>query len=456
MRTPSLRRRVLGTGLAVFLLVVLVLEAFIALSLREQLERTLAEVLEARVQVARELARDHEGEELTARLTALGVSARVTTPDGEQLDNLPVIPRFGPGPPGPPTAVTGPFASEVVPLPGGGEIEVLATRAGVDATMRRVLLLMGVGTLLALVLGALLLRWATTAAIAPLGEIGAAARRTTEGLTGERLHPDDPRTELGRLAVAYDEMLDSLEDALERARIEEDRTRRFLDDAAHQLRTPIAGIRASVESLLDTDDPVQHDRLMANLVRETSRSARVLRDLLTMARLDAGRPPERLPTDLVALCADEVDRTRSLAPHLTVVCEGPEHGRVDAEVEPAAVQEVVANLLDNARRHAREEIQVQVTAAAHRWRIEVGDDGPGVEPEACQLIFERFATLDGLGGSGLGLPIARAVAEAHGGTLVYERGRFVLTLPRDVPDPDDAAPAAGGALRRPASPPPDA
>jgi two-component system, OmpR family, sensor kinase len=138
----------------------------------------------------------------------------------------------------------------------------------------------------------------------------------------------------------------------------------------------------------------------------------------------------------VGLCRDEVERTSSLAPQLAVTCTGPQEGEAIAEVDPLGVREVVANLLDNARRHAREHTEVRVERRGGGWRIEVVDDGPGVEPQAHDLIFERFATLDGHGGSGLGLPIARSIAEAHGGSLRYLTGRFVLDLP--------AAPAPSG------------
>jgi two-component system, OmpR family, sensor kinase len=225
---------------------------------------------------------------------------------------------------------------------------------------------------------------------------------------------------------------------VERAEEAEEHTRRFLDDAAHQLRTPVAGIRATVESLLSlTDaDPEVHERLMANLVRETSRASRLLRDLLTMARLDTGRPPARAGTDLEALCREEVDRTRSLAPHLEIDCQPASESLPDLVVDRAGVQEVVANLLDNARRHAATTIELRLSREGSAVHLEVGDDGPGVTPGAEELVFERFATLDGKGGSGLGLAIARSIAEAHGGGLACRDGRFVLTLPiEDVPAP---------------------
>ena len=428
MRTPSLRRRVMVAALAVFATLVLALETFIAVSLRANLEETLRDVLAARVEVTLELVDTEDATDLPGRLTALGIPAVITDADGGVAVTSPTTPPYGPGPPGRAPALDGPHISEVLALPDGGEVEVVASRAGVDATMRRVLLLMGIGTLLALALGFLLLRRVTATAMAPLGEMVQAARRTTSGQSGQRLRPDDEHTELGHLAVAYDEMLDALEGALERAQEAEESTRRFVVDAAHQLRTPLAGVRASVESLLHTDDPRDRDRLMTNLIRETARGSRVLNDLLQMARLDSGRPPERTPTDLYALARDEVERTRSLAPDLAVECTCPV-APPPTEVDESGLREVLANLLDNARRHAATRVDVTLEATPEWVRVRVDDDGPGVAPEARNLAFERFATLDGQGGSGLGLPIARAIVVAHGGELTCDQRGFELHLP---------------------------
>lgn len=431
MRTPPLRRRVALSALTVVTVLLVALGTFVVLSLRESMEQTLDELLTDRAELARQLHRTDGTEELARHLAAAGIPAVVTDADGAVLGEAePATTRFGEGPPAP-VDVRTPRVSRVVTLPDGAEVEVFATRAGVDATLRRVVTLMAVGALGAVLLAAVLLHRATASALAPLTTMVSSTRRTAEGSRGERLHPDDPSTELGRLAVAHDEMLDSLEAAVARAEAAEERTRRFVDDAAHQLRTPVAGIRATVESLLSvTDaDPVVHDRLMANLVRETSRASRLLRDLLTMARLDTGRPLELAPTDLEDLCNEEVARARSLAPDLTIRCQGPVEPLPDLAIDAPGIQEVVANLLDNARRHAAQAIELRIARGVGAVHLEVHDDGPGVTPGAEELIFERFATLDGGGGSGLGLAIARSVAEGHGGDLAYRDGRFVLTLP---------------------------
>ncbi len=170
--------------------------------------------------------------------------------------------------------------------------------------------------------------------------------------------------------------------------------------------------------------------MLANLIREVARAGRVLHSLLRIARLDQGRPPERQPTDLMALLDDEVERAAALAPALAITSrhEGAAVDRVLLDADD--VRELLANLLDNARRHAEERIVVTVTATEQELSVRVADDGPGVAEEARHRVFERFSSLDGHGGSGLGLPIARGIARAHGGDLVYDGEAFVLTLPR--------------------------
>jgi two-component system, OmpR family, sensor kinase len=445
MRTPSLRRRVVTVGLGVFALLVVVLEVFVALALRQSLDDTLAEVLEARVEVASGLVRTEEPEDLADRLAALGVPARVMLPGGERIEGVPSVPRYEPGPPGPTATVPGPWKTSTVAIPGGGEVEVLVTRAGVDATMRHVVILMAIGTAAALLVALVLLRKAASVAIAPLDHVVEAANRTASGQTGQRLRADDASTELGRLAIAFDAMLDELEDAVTRAQDAEERTRRFVDDAAHQLRTPIATLRAAVEVLLSTEEPDQRDLLMSHLVRETARANRLLNDLLLMARLDAGRPPERHPVDLAALTLDEVERTRTVAPDIEVRYVEPDAPPPPVEADANRLREVVANLLDNARRHADTLVTAHLAADGAGVRLRVDDDGPGVAPEARTLVFERFATLDGMGGSGLGLPIAWAIARAHGGDVTCDDDGFEVWLPVEAPaDTGSVAPRGDG------------
>jgi PAS domain S-box-containing protein len=231
------------------------------------------------------------------------------------------------------------------------------------------------------------------------------------------------------MAATLQSTLDSLETALVVAKESESQSRRFLADAAHQLRTPIAGIRSSAETLLRESDPETREQLLANILRETSRAARLMGSLLRMARLEQGEMPIPQPCDLVGLCRDEVDRVTDVAPQLQVAIRVEKPFTKLPEVDPHLVREILANVLDNARRHAARRIDLIVEEDEATVVVRVVDDGPGLAPELALRAFERFVSLDGHGGSGLGLAIARGLARAQDGDLAYEGRAFVLRLP---------------------------
>jgi len=229
-------------------------------------------------------------------------------------------------------------------------------------------------------------------------------------------------------ADTLESTLRSLEEALKAAQASEARCRRFLADAAHQLRTPIAGIRACSETLLRGAPPDQRDHLLLDVVRETARASRVMTGLLRIARADDDGALRFTACDVAAVCADEVARCRAVAPALDVDLRTPVGHQFRPVLDANVVREVLANLLDNARRHAVRRIEVIIKVSEGDVEIHVRDDGPGIPADAVERAFERFISLDGHGGSGLGLPIARDLAQAHGGDLTYD-GEFVLCLP---------------------------
>jgi two-component system OmpR family sensor kinase len=149
-----------------------------------------------------------------------------------------------------------------------------------------------------------------------------------------------------------------------------------------------------------------------------------------MARLDRGDRPERRPCDLAALCREETERAAVLAPNLRVSFRTL-NGTGTVGVDSDAIREVLANVLDNARRHAASRIDVTFAQGPTDAKVSVADDGPGLPESSTERVFEPFVVLDGHGGSGLGLTIARGTARAHGGDVTYEDGRFVLRLPVD-------------------------
>lgn len=241
-------------------------------------------------------------------------------------------------------------------------------------------------------------------------------------------------TDQRRMAAALDRTMRALESALDDARESEERSRRFLADAAHQLRGPIAGVRACAETLLRGPGESDSDLLLADLVREVSRAGRLISALLRLARIDQGVTPKAEACDVVTICESEVDRTRVLAPGLDVSMEIDGVPGADVELDGNSLTEILSNLLDNARRHARTRLRLHARADNQHLNIAVSDDGSGVADDAVGHIFDRFVSLDGKGGSGLGLPIARALAQAHGGDVTYRRDDafggacFVVTL----------------------------
>jgi two-component system, OmpR family, sensor kinase len=235
------------------------------------------------------------------------------------------------------------------------------------------------------------------------------------------------------MVVAFNDMLDELEEAIERSQQAEELSRRFLADAAHQLRNPAAGIRASVATMARTDDPEDRERMIDNLAAESARMSRLLSSLLRVARLDSKEPPAFAPTPLREHLQAVIERQAVRAPRLRFELEAEEE--IVAEVDAAAVEEAAGNLLDNAARHADEEVRVELTTDATDAVIRVTDDGPGIPAELAGRIFDRFTSFDERGGSGLGLPIARGIAAAHGGTLSHEPTGFVLRVPLRRPDP---------------------
>jgi signal transduction histidine kinase len=289
------------------------------------------------------------------------------------------------------------------------------------------------------------------AAIEPLYRLTGIAESITGGDRGRRVRPDRPTTELGRAAKAFDTMLDALESSESRARSAaaaaaeaESATRRFLADAAHELRTPITGIQAGAELMVSAasqrDDPESaHQRHRAELVLTEARQAgRLVGDMLDLSRIDAGLALQLQDCDLVSLARSERDRSAMLAPEIDVRCVGVPALRVRAD--PNRIAQILANVADNARRHtpAGGEVLIDVRRNGSRAELTVTDTGTGVPEDQRSRIFERLVRLDDsrarhYGGAGLGLPIARALARAHVGDLVclpHQPGaRFLLTLP---------------------------
>ncbi len=336
---------------------------------------------------------------------------------------------------------------------GSGATLLLTADAGdVQRTLEQVRIALLAGALAVLLVAALVLGPVVDGALRPLDRITSLARSIRQGDRGDRLRPDRPGTELGTTAQAFDEMLDAVEGAEEHAVAAERRLRAFLSDAAHELRTPLAGLQAAGEHLLRADPPrEERERTLVMLLRESRRAGRLVDDMLLMARIDSGLPLERRPVDLVALATDVVTtrRLRATEAVLEVRADAP----LVVDADPDRVAQVLGNLVDNALRAAgaRGRVRVELTPTDDHAVVDVVDDGPGIPPADRDRVFERLVRLDDGhsrqdSGAGLGLPIARGIARAHGGDLVVVDDstgtRFRLTLPTG---PDGKADGGAGA-----------
>ncbi len=251
---------------------------------------------------------------------------------------------------------------------------------------------------------------------------------------GRRVAEPASADEIARLAATMNAMLDRLQYSA-------DQQRQFVSNASHELRSPLAASRADIEVALAHPADTDVRRTLQTLLADNDRMTALIDDLLFLARGDEGdlQPPGTL--------LDLDDHVRDEAGHLQRRTDVP----IDlATVEPAVVRanadqinRVIANLLDNAVRHARSRVTVSLTTTGEEARLTVDDDGPGVPEHLRERIFERFGRADGSrsrqsGGTGLGLAIVREIAGAHGGSIDLEPSpagaRFVLRLPAENPD----------------------
>lgn len=261
----------------------------------------------------------------------------------------------------------------------------------------------------------------------------------------------DPHTEVGQVGSALNRMLDHVHGALHARQQSEMRVRQFVADASHELRTPLASIRGYAELTRRGREDIGPDtrHALGRIESEAGRMTLLVEDLLLLARLDAGRPLQFEQTDLIPLVVDTISDARAA---------GMDHNwRLDLPDEPALVsgdaarlQQVLINLLGNARKHTPE--GTTVTARVQRrgpWMcVDVEDNGQGIPPDLLPHVFERFARGDSSrsrasGSTGLGLAIVQAVSTAHGGAVTVDSvpGRTVFTL---------HLPAVGPATPRPA------
>jgi two-component system OmpR family sensor kinase len=308
--------------------------------------------------------------------------------------------------------------------PAGNLLLVAMPLDDVDSTLSQLLVLelaiAGGVTLVVILATALLVR----RGLRPLERIGSTARSIVLSDLSQRVTPATERTEVGRLGLALNTMLGQLEEAFKEREANELRLRHFVSDASHELRTPLTSMRGYAELLRRNPDMDPEDMTLAmrRIDEETQRMGILVDDLLLLARLDQGRPLESRPVDMEALVADAcadaraADGGRAITTRVTapLVVSG----------DQLRLRQVLSNLLRNALVHtpAGTPVEVGLRRDDGHAVLEVIDHGPGIAPAHAERVFERFYRADAgrsgdQGGSGLGLSIAAAVVQAHGGRV---------------------------------------
>jgi signal transduction histidine kinase len=488
----SLRRRVVLFSLAVLGVVLVLVSALVLLFTGIESRSDLVVQLNSRAALADQLARQRlppativervRGPAVRVELigrngTSYGSGGFRPDPSGP-VRVYPDSPDPG-GPPGPPgrRGQGGPVLHRT--LADGSQLTLYGDAGELTAIQRRLSRLLVVLGLAGLAVAGLALLATTRLALGPLDTMTALARSIAAGDRGRRLAPTRTDTELGRTASAFDAMLDSLEGAERQAkqseavaRSSERKTRQFVADAAHELRTPIAGVRAAAEAALSSRATgEERDRLHLLLLREAGRAGRLVEDLLAMAQIDAGLRLIRDAVELRGLAEAEVERIRLLAPTVSVRVVG-EQLTVPGDAQRLA--QVLANLLDNARRYTPDGGEITVTVdhapadavpepaeltAAEPTGTEptgtepTGTGRGGTEPAETERAGTEPAAANqpgkrGAPGGGGGESMARVrVADSGPGVPAEDRERIFDRLVRldDARSHDSGVPGRGGA-----------
>ncbi|WP_040785771.1 sensor histidine kinase [Nocardia pneumoniae] len=442
LRTGSLRRRVTWTSVTVMASVLAIVGVVLTTGFGVAADRAMDSILDDRLRLAQQQARKHASPaELVRRVETGVVKVRLVLRD---------------------RTVFGGLEQHRID---DGSVKLRKTQLKVEGRFERAMLTLGADTgllsgvrfwMMWLTTGAIVVSVVATAAalhvttryaLRPLDTMSRLALEIARGRRGHRLLPSRTDTELGRVAAEFDSMLDSLEGAEADAQAAQERTRRFTADVAHELRTPITGIRAIADAVLAQsadDEREELQRLNELLAHETQRAGQLIDGLLDLAHLDAGGIQlDRQRVDLHILAAAQTDRVRLLHSHLDIALNSAQS--VPLHADATRVTQILANLLDNACRvtPAGGHVRVTVDRTANRAEVVVTDTGPGVPAADRDRIFDRMVRLDpqaDSSGSGLGLSIARGLARAHGGDLVCEEpnggigAAFRVWLPATIED----------------------
>lgn len=345
------------------------------------------------------------------------------------------------------------FRAIVVNRPDGGWGVAAVPLTATERTINKLLITLGTVTLIIAAALGLSAIWVIRLGIRPIGRVTDAADRIAAGDTAHRVAVSGPATEAGRLARAFNVMLDDRDE-------DEARLRQFIADASHELRTPLTSIRGYLDIYADGGFPNQAilDEAMRRMRKEALRMNDLVDELLLLASLDQGRPLDPTDVDVIEVLRDAATDAQAMdADHpIEVLHTSSEHLVLPAD--DMRLRQVIASLVHNAIVHTPSGTRIMLRAdrRASHVDISIADEGPGLEPEFAQHVFDRFVRGDPArarqgGGSGLGLSIASSLIHAHGGRIFLrttpgEGCCFHIELPTGTGPTSLRAPAQGGVV----------
>ena len=318
-----------------------------------------------------------------------------------------------------------PLNLKLAPLGENGTRAVVALGVSLNreaAGQETVLTVLAVAGAVALVLGGLIARRIVRHSLRPIDLLAAASQRMAAGDLATRVSVPPGDSEIGRLARSFNEMAVQLDSAFTAQRA-------FVADASHELRTPLAALRGQVDVMRRAlpEQPADADKLAGSMRRELARLSRLVDDLLVLARLDALGAAALSPrsVDICSVAQDVCAQVRALPAAKDRAVELEARGAVRITADGERLHQVLLNLLANAVEHTPPggSATVSVARSEAGAQVVVRDSGPGIPASHLPNIFERFYRVDGIrqrvdgGGAGLGLSIARAIIEAHGGAI---------------------------------------
>jgi signal transduction histidine kinase len=330
------------------------------------------------------------------------------------------------------------------PGPGGTTFVTAASLRPVEQAVNSLVRALVVVGFLALAAASLASWWVIRHGLRPVDRMVETAAAIAAGDLSRRVPDADPETELGRLGTALNEMLGQIETGIQERVAAEARLRRFVADAAHELRTPLTSLRGYAElfrqGALPTAEAIAN--AMGRIESEGARMARLVDDLLLLARTDQGRPLEKEPVDLVRLAREAAGDFAAADPDRPLTSDLD--GSAVVVGDPIRLRQAIDNLLANVRAHTPSGTPARVSVQRNgRWaEVTVADEGPGIPAQDQPRVFERFWRGDpargrtSAGGAGLGLSIVDALVRAHGGTIAVNSApgqgtAFTLRLPLD-------------------------